>query len=95
MILAEFDGQGMGRLPAERVYARAEADVDALSDFLGDKPYFMGDVPRTIDANVLSLLKHVADAPFDFPTRDRVRSKANLMAYIARLEGQRGQKQAA
>jgi len=95
MILAEFDGQGMGRLPADRVYARAADDVDAMSDFLGDKPYFMGDVPRTIDANVLSLLKHVADGPFDFPTRERVRSKANLMAYIARLEGRRGQKQAA
>jgi glutathione S-transferase len=95
MILTEFDGQGMGRLPAERVYARAADDVDAMSDFLGDKPYFMGDAPRTIDANVLSLLKHVADAPFDFPTRERVRSKGNLMEYIARLEGRRGQKKAA
>jgi hypothetical protein len=55
----------------------------------------MGDLPRTIDANVLSLLKHVADGPFDFPTRERVRSKGNLMEYIARLEGRRGQKKAA
>jgi len=95
MILAEFDGQGMGRLPPEKVYARAADDIDALADFLGDKPYFMGDTPRTIDANVLSLLKHIADAPFDFPTRDHVRSKPNLMAYIARFENIRGQKKAA
>jgi glutathione S-transferase len=95
MILAEFDGQGMGRLPAEKVYERAAADIGALSDFLGDKPYFMGDAPRTIDANVLSHLKHIVDSPFDFPTKDEVRSKANLMNYIARLENIRGHKKAA
>ncbi len=95
MILAQFDGQGMGRLPSERVYARANDDVDALSDFLADKPYFMGDVPRTIDANVFAVLKHVADAPFEFPTRELVRSRPNLVAYIDRLEGLRGHKKAA
>jgi glutathione S-transferase len=95
MILAEFDGQGMGRLPAGKVYERAAADIAALSDFLGDKAYFMGDVPRTIDANVLSHLKHIVDSPFDFPTKEEVRSKANLMSYIARLENARGHKKAA
>jgi len=85
----------MGRLPAEKVYERAAADIGALSDFLGDKPYFMGDAPRTIDANVLSHLKHIVDSPFDFPTKDEVRSKANLMNYIARLENIRGHKKAA
>jgi len=95
MILTEFDGQGMGRLPAEKVYARAADDINALSDFLGDKAFFMGDAPRTIDANVLSHLKHIVDSPFDFPTRDLVRSKANLMNYIARLENKRQVKKAA
>jgi hypothetical protein len=55
----------------------------------------MGDAPRTIDANVLSHLKHIVDSPFDFPTKDEVRSKANLMNYIARLENIRGHKKAA
>ena len=95
MILAEFDGQGMGRLPADKVYARAADDIDALSDFLGSKSFFMGDVPRTIDANVLSHLKHIVDSPFDFPTREHVRSKPNLMGYISRLENIRGHKKAA
>jgi hypothetical protein len=55
----------------------------------------MGDAPRTIDANVLSHLKHIADSPFDFPTREHVRSKPNLMGYISRFENIRGQKKAA
>jgi len=95
MILAEFDGQGMGRLPADKVYQRAADDINALSDFLGDKPFFMGDKPRTIDANVLSHLKHIVDSPFEFPTKDAVRARANLVNYIARLENMREHKKAA
>jgi glutathione S-transferase len=95
MILAEFDGQGMGRLPAEKVYQRAADDINALADFLGEKSYFMGETPRTIDANVLSLLKHIVDSPFDFPTREQVKARPNLMSYIARLENKRGHKKAA
>lgn len=90
MVLAEFDGQGMGRLDDTAVYARARADVDALAGQLGDKPYFMGDRPRSIDANVLSLTKHVLDTPFDFDTKDYMASKPNLVAYVARLTAELG-----
>lgn len=85
MILGEFDGQGMGRLDAAKVYARARQDVDALAGQLGDRPYFMGDEPRSIDANVLSLLKHTLETPFDFDTKDYVASKPNLVAYVENL----------
>ncbi|QNO27217.1 glutathione S-transferase family protein [Sphingopyxis sp. OPL5] len=85
MVLGEFDGQGMGRLNAEQVYARARQDVDALAGQLGDQPYFMGDKPRSIDANVLSLLKHTLETPFIFDTKDYVASKPNLVAYVERL----------
>lgn len=88
MILGEFDGQGMGRLAADQVYARAREDVDALAGQLGDQPYFMGNKPRSIDANVLSLLKHTLETPFDFDTKDYVASKPNLVAYVDRLSRQ-------
>lgn len=95
MVMSEFDGQGMGRLDAASVYGRARQDVDALAGQLGDKPYFMGDVVRTIDANVLSLLKHVLEAPFDFDTKDYVASKSNLVAYVDRLSARVGSNAAA
>lgn len=88
MILAEFDGQGMGRMNDAQVYERAREDVDALSDQLGDQVYFMGDKPRSIDANVLSLCKHIAESPFDFDTKYYLRSKKNIMAYVERLSSQ-------
>jgi glutathione S-transferase len=88
MVLAEFDGQGMGRLDAAAVYARARADVDALAAHLGGKPFFMGNKPRSIDANVLSLTKHVLESPFEFDTKDYMATKANLVAYVQRLTAQ-------
>lgn len=85
MVMGEFDGQGMGRLDDAAVYARAREDVDALADQLGSNEFFMGGELRSIDANVLSLLKHVAESPFEFDTKDYVQSKDNLMSYIARM----------
>src|SRR5215471_3977076 len=42
-ILQEFHGQGMGRHTAEENYTLAKADLTALSDYLGEKSYFMGE----------------------------------------------------
>jgi isoprene-epoxide---glutathione S-transferase len=84
-IIAEFDGQGMGRRPDDEVLIFLKDDVDALSTFLGDKPYFMGDKLRSVDASVYSTVRHIADSPWDWPGRDYMRGKANLMAYADRL----------
>jgi glutathione S-transferase len=85
LILSEFLGHGMGRLPAEAVYQRARADFDAISDWLGSKPCFMGEKLRSIDANVLSILNHVMYCPFRFDTKDYALGKKNLVAYCERL----------
>lgn len=84
-IMDEFDGQGMGRLGNTEVYARARQDVDALSDQLGDRPFLLGQRLYTIDANVLSFLKHTLEAPFDFDIKRYIATKENLVAYAARL----------
>lgn len=84
-IVAEFDGQGMGRRPDEEVLAFFEADLDALSTFLGDKPYFMGDRLRSIDASLYSTFRHVTDSPWDWAGRDYARGKTNLVEYADRI----------
>jgi len=85
-ILAEFMTGGWGRMPAEVIYKRARTDVDALSGFLGSKTFFMGSKPRSIDATVLSILRHIIDTPFTFDTKDYAKSKNNLVAYTARMK---------
>jgi isoprene-epoxide---glutathione S-transferase len=84
-IVAEFDGQGMGRRPDEEVLTFLKDDIDALSTFLGDKPYFMGGKPRSVDASVYSTVRHITDVPWDWPGRDYARSKRNLVAYTERI----------
>jgi glutathione S-transferase len=84
-ILNEFMTGGWGRMPAEVIYRRARADVDALSGFLGGKPFFMGDTPRWVDAPVLSILRHIIDSPFKYDTKEYAASKENLVAYMDRM----------
>lgn len=89
-ILNEFMNGGWGRMSAEAIYRRARADIDALSDQLGDKPFFMGEQPRWVDAPVLSILRHTIDTPFDFDTKDYAAGKKNLVAYMARMKDRYG-----
>ncbi len=84
-IMDEFNGQGMGRRPDDEVLKFLKDDIDALSAFLGDKPYFMGDKLRSVDASVYSTVRHITDSPWDWPGRDYARSKANLVAYTDRI----------
>ena len=85
LILSEFLGHGIGRLPENVVYERARADIDAISDFLGSKPYFMGEKLRSIDANLLSMLNHIIYTPFKFDTKDYALGKKNLVDYSKRM----------
>jgi glutathione S-transferase len=89
-ILDEFNGQGMGRRTDEEVFEVLREDVDALSDFLRDKPYFLGEEPRTLDASVYSTIRHIIDVPFDWPGKPYTRSKANLVAYADRMRSRFG-----
>ena len=85
-ILNEFMHGGWGRMPGDVIYKRARADIDAISTQLGDKSFFMGDAPTSIDASVASILRHVIDAPFEFDTKDYAASKSNLGGYLGRMK---------
>ena len=85
-LLTEFMLGGWGRLSAEAIYARAREDVDAIANQLGDRPFLMGYAPRSIDASVASILRHVIEAPFEFDTKDYAATKQNLVAYLERMK---------
>jgi hypothetical protein len=50
----------------------------------------MGDTARWVDAPVLSILRHVIDAPFNFDTKDYAASKKNLVSYMGRMKDRYG-----
>ena len=85
-ILNEFMNGGWGRMRSDEIYARAQADIDALSDFLGRKVFLMGEQPRSIDASVLSSLRHIIDSPFEFELRHYAAEKHNLVEYMGRMK---------
>ena len=89
-VLKGFLNAGWTRMPRDVLYARARADIDALSDQLGERDYFMGDRPRWIDAPVLSILRHTIDPPFSFDTKHYGAGKANLVAYMQRMKERHG-----
>jgi glutathione S-transferase len=52
----QLHARGMGRHAPEYVIAQGKADLDAVNTMLGDKPYFFGDQPSSIDACLCGFL---------------------------------------
>ena len=79
--------QGNGRhSDAERLEI-AKQDLNALSVFLGDKPYFFGDRPSTLDAAAYAFLAEIIVPPLEFPLREYACACANLVSFCNRIRG--------
>ena len=84
-VRAQLKGHGLGRHDRDEIVRRAAQDVQALADWLGDQPYFMGAQATTIDASVYAFVANLHDAPIDTPLKAVVAAHPNLVAYCARL----------
>lgn len=78
-------GQGMGRHSEAEVTELATRGIDAVSAFLGDKPYLMGDEPCGADASVFSTVSNLLCEVFESPLLDAAQKHDNLVAYRDRL----------
>ncbi len=85
-IVTEFMHGGWGRMPADVIYGRAREDIDAIEARIGGDGFMMGAEPRSIDAAVASILRHIVDTPFDFDTKDHAAGKASLAGYLDRMK---------
>jgi glutathione S-transferase len=79
-------GQGVGRHSHEEIYALGRADIAALADWLGDKPYFMGAQPSSLDATAYAFLANLLWVPLDTPLTRATKGHANLAAYAGRMK---------
>jgi glutathione S-transferase len=87
-IIKVLNAQGTGRHSPQEIHAMGVALFTALSDWLGDQPYMLGNQARTIDASAYALLTGVLDTPIDEPVKTLVQSRANLVAYVQRMKTQ-------
>ncbi|XP_052771251.1 failed axon connections homolog isoform X1 [Mya arenaria] len=59
VIKLETWGHGIGRHSSEEVWDIAVKDMTALSDFLGTKPFLMGEEPSEVDCAVFGMLAQI------------------------------------
>ena len=87
-VIGRVRTQGVGRQPRTELVARCIEMIDALSQQLGDQPYFCGARPTTFDATVYAFAAGLLCPAFDNELLKHTRTKKNLVDYQARLEGQ-------
>lgn len=83
-VKSALHGQGLGRHTRAEVELLAERDLDALSAFLGEKPFLMGATPCGADASIWSMVASALCPLFETPIRDHAAAIPNLVAYYRR-----------
>jgi glutathione S-transferase len=81
----DLHGQGLARHTPDQVATLACRAIDAVADFLGSKPYLLGDTPCGADASVFPIILNLLCPLFDTPARRHAESHANLVAYTVRM----------
>lgn len=87
-LVGEFRGHAVGKMTVDEVRAVACEDLDALDDWLGDNPWFMGTRPTSIDAVLYACLLQTYATPCTSPILAHARTKIRLEAYFRRLQAQ-------
>lgn len=75
---------GYGRHTRDEIYALGFADLEALSTMLGDRPFFLGDEPHTIDVVAYAFLGNLYYWEKPTPLVDAMKKHANLAAFVER-----------
>ena len=81
----QLHAQGIGRHTREQIYAMGRADLQALSDALGDKPFFFGDKPTSYDAAIYGTLYNLMKVPTGTPLTAAACAMPNLVAFCERV----------
>jgi glutathione S-transferase len=86
----DLQGQGMGRHAPAEIAARACADLDAAQAMLGERPFFGGDSPSTLDCTAYAFLANALFVDIDNPVRRHLQAMAPLVAYCNRMAARVG-----
>ena len=84
----QMHGHGMGRHSDAQIHAIGRRDITALAEFLGDKPYFLGDAPCNLDATAYAFLANLLWAPVESTLKQHARQYPQLQAYCQRMRSQ-------
>ncbi len=77
--------QGLGRHTQEELYALGRTDLRAIAVQLGNRPYFFGDGPTTIDTIAYGFLANLLFVPIETELKQIGLEYDNLRLYCERL----------
>jgi glutathione S-transferase len=84
-VRAALHAHGLGRHSSEEIAALGARSVNAIADFLGDKPFFMGAEPTGADATMFAFACGVLCPYFDSRLRGAAERRNNLRCYVGRM----------
>eukprot|EP01120_Amphizonella_sp_Union-15-10_P017283 TRINITY_DN955_c0_g2_i1.p1 TRINITY_DN955_c0_g2~~TRINITY_DN955_c0_g2_i1.p1 ORF type:complete len:244 (-),score=47.68 TRINITY_DN955_c0_g2_i1:94-825(-) len=77
--------QGIAKAPINVIWEKGKKDLDALSNYLGQKKYFFGDNPSSLDCSLLGLLLCILYLPIPSPIKDYASGIENLNNYVSSM----------
>jgi len=84
-IRQELIGHGIGRHNASELIAIGQRDLTAIADFLGDKPFMLGERASSLDACAYGFLANLLWVPYDNALKQHALSHPQLLHYCARM----------
>ncbi len=88
LIRRQIRGHGIARHSNDEIFQLGRNDIDALSDFLSNKPYFMGKKPTSLDAAAYGFLVNTLVCPIESPVKEYALSKQNLVDFCQRISSE-------
>lgn len=85
-LLRQMHRRGLSPADPAGAYAQGQRLLDALADLLGDRPFFLGATPRTLDMSLYAFLANILDQPHGNALQAHGRAHANLVTYCARMQ---------
>uniref|UniRef100_A0A1B6DW48 Failed axon connections n=1 Tax=Clastoptera arizonana TaxID=38151 RepID=A0A1B6DW48_9HEMI len=87
--MKKVKAQGIGVHKPEEILEFGQNDLKVLSEMLGDKPFFFGDDPTTLDVVVFANLAQIyfIDKEMEYSLRDFMQENcANLVGHVNRMK---------
>jgi glutathione S-transferase len=84
-VRAALHAQGLGCHSTDDIAALGARSINAIADYLGDKPFFMGSEPTGIDATMFAFLCAALCPYFESRLRCAAERRDNLRRYVGRM----------
>lgn len=85
-LLRQMRAQGLKPDDTKAAYAKGYAVLNALSEFLGENDYMLGDSVRSIDLSVYAFVANILDQRHSNPLQRYLKNIDNLVGYCARIK---------